>query len=747
MSTNPDESVPAVKSEPAPAESSDSGKITQEQLEAHSDPKDIWMVISGKVYDVTSFLDEHPGGDEVVISEAGKDATEPFEDVGHSEEARKLLKDMYVGDFDGVVNKKVQKKSIPGTKPVSPSRQGALPMLEAGDLDDKVPIEIEKAEPILDHKVPLEEKGTGGTAKLRIVIVTENFLPKVDGVTRTLARLLEHLHKEGHEALLCGPESGMSHYASHPLVGTLGIPLVLYPGLRLNFLRPKLMHAIEDFKPDVIHMVDPIWLGGQTLIGLELGWAGEQWVGPNGPGVGGGVSGAVVASYHTNLATYATLFGLPWLEPIIWVWQRWLYQKCKLYLCPSPSTMSMLKGHSLPDSRLWSRGVDLTHFNPNRRSTKLRKEWGVGSTEDVSAKAIGSVWVGKENEEDCKNEKLALLYVGRMFVVFAILHLTFRAANRLIMYIIFFMISSSWEKNLLLLLSAYAYLPIPPKLVFTGDGPARIDLETFCTSRGIDAVFLGHRTGSELAEIYASADVFAFPSFTETFGQVVLEALASGLPVVGLDAEGTRDLVQPDLTGLLLRLPFGTKDWADALKTESADSFKEAAREYGGLLAAMIENREKRLEMGRLASEGTTGRTWHDAMEMCVSGYREAITLAQNEKVALSAKSPGLTTGRPRMRARMGQMVGTFKTRRNRSGLKWRTTRLGQAVGGQQAGGSGRDEYDDEEGKEGESVWRLKTLMKGIITFSLLCIFCIHLAPPIPISGPTTIAETPNMTR
>nr|ALP32222.1 cytochrome b5 [Phaffia rhodozyma] len=125
MSTNPDESVPAVKSEPAPAESSDSGKITQEQLEAHSDPKDIWMVISGKVYDVTSFLDEHPGGDEVVISEAGKDATEPFEDVGHSEEARKLLKDMYVGDFDGVVNKKVQKKSIPGTKPVSPSRQGA----------------------------------------------------------------------------------------------------------------------------------------------------------------------------------------------------------------------------------------------------------------------------------------------------------------------------------------------------------------------------------------------------------------------------------------------------------------------------------------------------------------------------------------------------------------------------------------------------------------------------------------------
>lgn len=62
-------------------------------------------------------------------------------------------------------------------------------------------------------------------------------------------------------------------------------------------------------------------------MGLELGWAGEKWVGEKGPGIGGGLRGAVVASYHTNLATYATLFGLPWLEPIIWVWQRWLYSK------------------------------------------------------------------------------------------------------------------------------------------------------------------------------------------------------------------------------------------------------------------------------------------------------------------------------------------------------------------------------------------------------------------------------------
>jgi hypothetical protein len=93
----------------------------------------------------------------------------------------------------------------------------------------------------------LHLSGARGRSGLRIVIVTENFLPKVDGVTRTLARLLEHLEREGHQCMLLGPETGMGHYASHPLVGTAGVPLVVYPGLKLNFLRPKFMRAIKDF--------------------------------------------------------------------------------------------------------------------------------------------------------------------------------------------------------------------------------------------------------------------------------------------------------------------------------------------------------------------------------------------------------------------------------------------------------------------------------------------------------------------
>lgn len=91
-----------------------------------------------------------------------------------------------------------------------------------------------------------------------------------------------------------------------------------------------------------------------------------------------------------------------------------------------------------------------------------------------------------------------------------------------------------------MLLSAYDVLPtlLPagqvPKLVFVGDGPARAELEGICEKRGYDATFMGQRIGEDLARCFASADAFAFPSFTETFGQVVLEALASGLVGVAI---------------------------------------------------------------------------------------------------------------------------------------------------------------------------------------------------------------------
>ncbi|KAI0702919.1 cytochrome b5 [Cytidiella melzeri] len=98
---------------------SDAKIVTFDELKAHSKKDGIWLLLHEKVYDVTKFLDEHPGGDEVILAEAAKDATEAFEDVGHSDEARALLKDMLVGDFEkgGELKVKSSNKSTLSSSP------------------------------------------------------------------------------------------------------------------------------------------------------------------------------------------------------------------------------------------------------------------------------------------------------------------------------------------------------------------------------------------------------------------------------------------------------------------------------------------------------------------------------------------------------------------------------------------------------------------------------------------------------
>lgn len=97
---------------------------------------------------------------------------------------------------------------------------------------------------------------------MRIAIITENFLPKLDGVTRTLARLLEYLQANGHQALLLGPESGMEWYAGAEIVGTAGFPLPFYPELKFNFFRPLFIRRLKEFQQDIVHLVDPVILWG-----------------------------------------------------------------------------------------------------------------------------------------------------------------------------------------------------------------------------------------------------------------------------------------------------------------------------------------------------------------------------------------------------------------------------------------------------------------------------------------------------
>ncbi|CAE6340983.1 unnamed protein product [Rhizoctonia solani] len=403
---------------------------------------------------------------------------------------------------------------------------------------------------------------------LRVVLVTENFLPKVDGVTRCLARLLKHLREDGHEVIILGPEVNMLTYETCPIIGTVGIPLIIYPGLKLNFLRPKFLRSIQEFEPDVIHFVDPIWLGPQVLHALQSGWCGPQWAAPNAP---------IVASFHTNLPTYASLFGLKLMEPVMWKWIQYIHARCRLTACPTLSTATMLMHKGIQSTRIWPRGVDLKAFGPHKRCLALRSEWGIKNSPgrcDPWSNKRGypltpppSPTPAEGHNHSCWSEQCVILYAGRL----------------------------SYEKNLRFLIDSYGYLlnmlgesTPSPIFLFAGEGPARASLEDLCHRKGVPACFTGHLSGENLAKCYASADIFAFPSYTETFGQVVLEALASGLPVVGLDADGTRDLVQHERTGLLLQyrpncLNSSLTNWNEQL-SPGAPKFQTLSKQYAALL-------------------------------------------------------------------------------------------------------------------------------------------------------------------
>ena len=379
---------------------------------------------------------------------------------------------------------------------------------------------------------------------MRIAIITENFLPKLDGVTHALARLLEYLQENRHQALLLGPDSGMEHYAGAEIVGTAGVPLPFYPELKFNFFRPLFLRRLSEFHPDIVHLVDPIVLGTAGLAAAKF------------------LKNPVVSSYHTNIAAYCSHFGFPHLTKPMWSYNRVIHNQCALTFCPPPSMATMLQKHGFQHLRIWPRGVDTALFHPDRRSQELRASWLAG--------------------RERPNEITVLLYVGRI----------------------------SWEKNLHLL--TYAYRAMDREhchLVIVGNGPALKEVQQDVAD--LHVTFTGYLKGEQLASAYASADIFAFPSTSETFGQVVLEAMASGLPVVGVLSEGVCDLVQNEHTGLLLDMQ-GLSEY-------------EQVHGYLEHLQRLIIDAPVRHTMGQSGLLEACQRSWSEAMDSLLHEYHEVI--------------------------------------------------------------------------------------------------------------------------
>jgi glycosyltransferase involved in cell wall biosynthesis len=264
----------------------------------------------------------------------------------------------------------------------------------------------------------------------------------------------------------------------------------------------------------------------------------------------------MVGSFHTDLAEYTrVLSGSARLGRLMQEYMRWPYGKCRRILVPSTATReTMVRGKIDPAKiGVWTRGVSTEDFSPARRSDALRAQWGV------------------------TDERPALLYVGRV----------------------------SREKGLDLLPALSERLrraQLRHRLIVVGDGPMQEELRDRCAG----AIFMGTLTPDAVATAMASADLFVFPSRTDTAGNVVLEAQASGVPVLVTDEGGPRENMHDGRTGYVC----------------------PDLRAFTRRVSELVWNPERRARMGRDARAYAESRTWPSALEPLYRAYRDARTPA-----------------------------------------------------------------------------------------------------------------------
>jgi phosphatidylinositol alpha 1,6-mannosyltransferase len=263
----------------------------------------------------------------------------------------------------------------------------------------------------------------------------------------------------------------------------------------------------------------------------------------------------VVASFHTHFVSYFRYYGVPRLEGFGWRMLRRFYARCERVYVPTRRIIRELQEHGIGNLELWSRGIDLHRFGTHFRDPALRAS--VGVDERTPMVLMVSRLVKEKDLLDLVPMRRILEERGNRF-----------------------------------------------RLVLVGDGPLRDELQSALPN----AHFAGHQVGESLSRWYASADVFVFPSTTETFGNVVAEAQASAVPPVVVDRGGPPELVEPGATGWIAR----GNDPADL-----------AAR-----VEHLLRDSAARERMGQAAQEAAAERDWEAINARLLASYREVVRRA-----------------------------------------------------------------------------------------------------------------------
>lgn len=262
----------------------------------------------------------------------------------------------------------------------------------------------------------------------------------------------------------------------------------------------------------------------------------------------------VVSSYHTHFTSYLKYYGLTRIENLAWRYLSWFYNSCSHVYVPSQSMVEELEAHSFKsDMRIWARGVNTHLFSPEKRDDIWRQKAGF------------------------KPDDIVVTFVSRLV----------------------------WEKELATFMQSVKQIAAnndKVKALVVGEGPAKNELQ----QQMPEAHYTGFLEGEELAKAYASSDVFLFPSHTETFGNVTLEAMSSGLPCLVADATGSKSLVEHGVNGFL------------------AESSSKA--DFADKLGQIVSDQNLRKEMQSASREKALSYDWTEINAKLVSHYKEALS-------------------------------------------------------------------------------------------------------------------------
>ena len=255
----------------------------------------------------------------------------------------------------------------------------------------------------------------------------------------------------------------------------------------------------------------------------------------------------ILASFHTHVPSYVRHYGGAFVEPIVWSYLRAMHNLADVNLCPSTETLRDLRSHGFERVRWWQRGIDTRRFTPGPRDMALRAR----------------LTDGNPNE-------LLVLYVGR----------------------------HSPEKRLDLIRDPLASVP-GARLAMVGGGPSHEQLKRHF--RGTRTTFPGFLRGEELVDAYRAADVFLFPSTTETFGLVALEAMACGVPVIAANTGGVLDIIRDGENGLLFN--------------------PERPAEIGALVRRLQQQPALRERLAEQGLQRARSRSWQSTMDQLIDYY------------------------------------------------------------------------------------------------------------------------------